>query len=296
MLERTGSDWWLAMIQFENEVYFDDSGTDAQSPIAVAACYVARKAQWDEFVRNYDDLRMLHGFDEFKMSEFVAKPEAGHKPFCDWDNGKKELVYRKIAGTINLRVRHGFAIAVPKKAFDKYTTPEFRANHAADHYVWAVHNVLAAISFWRERYGETTPMQYVFDNGSLAQQQLYNHWNVNAHMYPHREKKYGIVKDGVMFQDSKAFKPLQAADILAWQAQNHMRRTYAVGKNTDTDPHPGFKLLIEGRPMELGYYTEEKMESSIQDMNTIKNQTGKWPWEHEVLAGGPTLFSPDPRA
>ena len=38
MLARTGLPWWLAM--FEIELYFDDSGTDGGTPVAVAACYV----------------------------------------------------------------------------------------------------------------------------------------------------------------------------------------------------------------------------------------------------------------
>ena len=52
MLARTGLPWWLAM--FEIELYFDDSGTDGNTPVAVAACYVSTKKQWDEFVRNWD--------------------------------------------------------------------------------------------------------------------------------------------------------------------------------------------------------------------------------------------------
>src|SRR5262249_20109220 len=51
------------------------------------------------------------GFDMFHMAEFVAKPEMGHKPFCDWDNTKRTRVYRRLASIINCRVRKGFAIA-----------------------------------------------------------------------------------------------------------------------------------------------------------------------------------------
>src|ERR1700722_7871955 len=100
---------------FEFEVYFDDSGTDGVTPVAVAACYVASKTQWTEFARNWDEVRAKEGFDAFHMAEFVANPDAGHKPFCEWDNPKKERVYGKLASIINTRVRKGFAIAVPKK-------------------------------------------------------------------------------------------------------------------------------------------------------------------------------------
>jgi hypothetical protein len=55
MLARTGLEWWLYMFTFET--YWDDSGTNKESPIAVAACYVATKTQWDEFVKDWDAAR-----------------------------------------------------------------------------------------------------------------------------------------------------------------------------------------------------------------------------------------------
>jgi hypothetical protein len=52
MLNRTGSDWYLSMLELE--VYFDDSGTDANSSVAVASCYVSTKDQWDAFNRKLE--------------------------------------------------------------------------------------------------------------------------------------------------------------------------------------------------------------------------------------------------
>lgn len=110
MLERTGMKWWIAVL----EAYFDDSGTDGNSPIAVAACYVSSQEQWTEFTRNWTDVARAEGFTEFHMAQFVAKPEAGHEPFCRWDNEKKNRVYRKLSSIINVRMQKGFAIAIPK--------------------------------------------------------------------------------------------------------------------------------------------------------------------------------------
>jgi len=92
MLQRGGFDGWIWM--FNIEVYFDDSGTHAESPIAVAACYAATKTQWDEFVRNWDDARREEGFDVFHMADFAAKPERGIKPFCDWSPEKRHRKWR----------------------------------------------------------------------------------------------------------------------------------------------------------------------------------------------------------
>jgi len=287
MLERTHMDWWLAM--FDIEVYFDDSGTDAGTPVAVAACYVATKGQWDEFVREWDIAREREGFDVFHMAEFVAKPEMGHKPFCDWDTTKKTRVYNWLATIINTRVRKGFAHAVPKQPFDEHVFPEFRG-YAQNHYVWAVKFMIGLLEEWRRKYNVTSPMQYVFDRGSLGQEQLHQLWQ-EMERQPDAEQRYGIVPDGVMFQNKAVFKPLQAADILAWQAQNHMRRTIMVGHNVNDRRylHPGFELLRRDRPLDLCFHTPEQMRSVFEKAKAFHSKAGIWPWEQSgPIAGRPS--------
>jgi hypothetical protein len=286
MLERTRIDWDLAM--FELEVYFDDSGTDRGTPVAVAACYVASKVQWDEFVKNWDKAREEEGFDVFHMAEFVAKPQMGHKPFCDWDNKKKERVYRRLASTINCRVRKGFALAVPKKPFDEYAFPEFKEQYAADHYTWAAKSVIGLLEEWRQQYKVSSPMQYVFDRGSLGQKQIEQIWN-DYSSHPTARSKYGIVPGGVMFQDKSMFKPLQAADILAWQMQNHMRRTVMVGKSINDREHPGFRQLQENHPMNLGFYSTKQLRNVFDTARMFHQEHGRWPWGFGAPIAGKTI-------
>jgi Protein of unknown function (DUF3800) len=268
---------------FELEVYFDDSGTDAGTPVAVAACYVAEKTQWDEFVRNWDEVRLEEGFDMFHMAEFVAKPEMGHKPFCDWDNAKKTRVYRRLASIINCRVRKGFAIAIPKQPFDEYAIDEFKKHYAENHYVWAAKTVMGLIENWRKQFSITAPMQYVFESGSLGQPQIERVWK-ECLLHEGLDKKHGIVPNGVLFQDKRHFKPLQAADILAWQMQNHLRRTVMIGRdaNDKKNAHQGFLLLRENRPMDLGFYSREQTRKSFERTKAFHDEKGVWPWEPEA--------------
>jgi hypothetical protein len=291
MLARANVPWWMAMFEFE--VYFDDSGTDGVTPVAVAACYVSSKNQWDEFVRNWDEVRDTEGFDVFHMAEFVAKPDAGHKPFCDWDNPKKDRVYGKLASIINTRVRKGFAISVPKKPFDQHAFPEFKEQYAADHYTWAVKSAIGLVENWRKKFKITAPMQYVFDQGSLGERQIKAVWEECEQRESAREK-YGIVPNGVMFQDKAFFKPLQAADILAWQVQNNMRRTVMIGRDPDDRSliHPGFKLLRQNRPMDLAFYSTDQLKRVFDAAKTLKEVTGKWPWEQDPISARVEITEP----
>jgi hypothetical protein len=194
-----------------------------------------------------------------------------------------------LASIINTRVRKGFALAIPKNAFDEHAFDEFKHGYAQNHYVWAAKCVIGLLEQWRTKYKVTVPMQYVFDSGSLGEKQLHEVWRQTKEQ-PDAEDRYGIVPDGVMFQSSLAFKPLQAADILAWQAQNHMRRTIAVGRDVNDlrYVHPGFMLLRKNRPLDLGFYSAQQMRNVFETAKKHHEGTGKWPWEHRPIAGRPT--------
>ena len=125
-------------------------------------------------------------------------------------------------------------------------------------------------------------MQYVFESGSLGQKQLENVWR-ECLLHKDSEKRYGIVPSGVMFQDKRYFKPLQAADILAWQMQNNMRRTVMIGRDSNDRRlvHPGFRMLRKGRPMELAFYSREQVKRAFDNTKAYHDQKGIWPWEPE---------------
>lgn len=282
MLDRTGLDWALAMFEFE--LYCDDSGTDGNSVIAAAACYVSSKRQWDEFIRNWDQVAKDEGFPYFHMTNFMAKAEAGHKPYCDWDNTKKSRVYGKLASIINTRARQGFGIAIPKAAFDAAAPKHFRDHYARDHYTYAVMCCLGMVADWRAKYKIVPPIQYVFDQGS-PQDQISAVWKLIADD-PHYAQKFGLAPHGCGFQDKKVFKPLQAADILAWQMRNHVTRLLdkykllsSVSSADEVNMCPnGFKLLRNGRPMRLGFYSEDQMRKVFTDAEEYEKQNGKPPY------------------
>src|SRR5947209_1859486 len=96
------------------EVYFDDSGTDTQSPLAIAACYISTNRGWDEFIEQWDNVRYGEGFDVFHMADFAAYHDKTKKPFCDWNWDKRQRVYKRLATIINDNKRIGIAVAVPK--------------------------------------------------------------------------------------------------------------------------------------------------------------------------------------
>jgi hypothetical protein len=259
----------IAMFQ----AYFDDSGTNADSEIAVAACYISTNRGWDEFTAEWDEARWQEGFEAFHMAEFVAPREHNHQPFCKWDDTKKDHVYGRLAKIINDNKRIGIASAVPKRAYD--SVPErIRNYHGREHYTFAVRMCLLRIAAWRESSGISLPMQYVFDwEMGRKRKEIENIWN---NMHESWEKRFGIEPEGYSFQRRHQFKPLQSADILAWQMNNHMRKIFPVGHDSLDVLHPGFQVLREDQEMDLGFFTEEQIKLWVRKIDEDESTGGPY--------------------
>jgi hypothetical protein len=278
MLKRTGVDWWLAM--FDMEIYWDDSGTHDSSPIAVAACYVADSSQWTHFARNWDDARKEEGFDWFHMKDFMAKPEKQKDPFCNWDRTKKNHVYSRLASIINTRTRMGFGFGVPVPAFDKYAPEHFKREICPDAFTFAVSCTMSLVSDWYSAYGQGKAIQYVFEDrpGMGKVKQI---WDLLKEA-PVISESLGAkpnAPDGFSFQNPRYFKPLQAADMLAWNLNSHLRDVILKGL-PDRDPYvrPYFLQLRNDRPMRLGFLTEEQMKASFETLDETERETGLRPY------------------
>jgi hypothetical protein len=262
------------------EVYWDDSGTDTQSPLAIAACYISTKRGWDSFVEAFDAIRWSEGFDVFHMADFAAYHDKTKKPFCDWNYVKRNRVFRKIAEAINDNKRIGMGLAIPKSAFDKIVphTPEWLSwRFGKYHYTFAVRSLMGRIKQWRLKYGITLPMQYFFDNENRpdAREEIDMMWR-DVEKRSDWAQWYGIEReDGHSFQSRSIFKPLQAADILAWQMNSHMRNVILAGKHDEDDCHPNFRILRADQEIELGWVNEEQLQALVEKEIAYREQHGK---------------------
>jgi hypothetical protein len=278
MLDRTGIDWWLAM--FDIEIYWDDSGTHDSSPIAIAACYVANTTQWKEFVRNWDDAREEEGFDCFHMADFMAKPEKNKKPFCDWDKSKRNHVYSLLAAIINTRVRMGFGFGVPVPAFNTYAPEHFKREMCPDAFTFAVQCTMSLITDWYAKFGQGKAIQYIFEDrpGMSKVKQLFDVLKENRLMSAALGARTDTA-DGFSYQNKKYFKPLQAADMLAWNLNAHLRDVILKGK-PDRDPYirPYFAKLRDHRPLKLGFLTEEQVKLSFETIALTEQEMGVRPY------------------
>jgi hypothetical protein len=210
----------------------------------------------------------------------MAKPENGKKPFCDWDKRKKNQVYSRLASIINTRVRMGFGFGVHAQAFDKYAPEHLKKEICPDAFTFAVQCAMSLVTDWYSKYGQGKGIQYVFDDrpGMGKVRQLFDVLKENKIL----SEGLGVRPDmaeGFSYQNSKYFKPLQAADMLAWNFHAHLRDVILKGF-PDTSPYirPYFAKLRDDRAMRLGFLTEEQVKVSFETLDSTEQEVGVRPY------------------
>jgi hypothetical protein len=269
MLERTGVDWLVAMY----ETYLDDSGTNAQSEIAIAACYVSTESGWRQFVKEWDVVRYEEGFDAFHMAEFVAPRDQGHKPWCDWDNPKKDRVFQRLAKIINDNKRTGIGVALPKSIYND-VPQRIRDHYGNEHYTFAVRMCLLQIYMWREQSCNSLPMQYIFDWETPGTPKRIEISRLMETVHEKLRPMFGLDTGGFSFQHKEVFKPLQAADILAWEMNAYIPKIYPDGESDFDKVHPNFRLLRENQDLNLGFYNSKNMQAWLDMVLEFETKHG----------------------
>jgi hypothetical protein len=194
-------------------IHIDDSGTHAESPVAVAAGWIAPVPQWKKFIRQWRGMKKKHGFEVFHMVDAMASSQSSE--FRGWGENKKTNVLRDLCPLIDARISRGFAIWVIKRDYDELVTGDLRIQLGKSHYTWAVCNLIGWIELWRERENIREPIEYIFDRMSKGRGEIDQVFR-SAEERGNELHKYGIYKGCHSFRDKAEVLPLQAADMIAW--------------------------------------------------------------------------------
>jgi len=256
-------------------LYCDDSGTHAQSPIAVAACFVAPVLQWEHFVRDWKAANAAENFGVFHMADFVGKYEQFANP--EWrDQQKRDRTLRRLVNIINTRRQYGFAAAVEKIALDEEMPRHFMEGYqlGKNHYTFAMRMCLGKVLKWRRKYGHTEPIQYIFDEMSKGKGEINAVFERVLSEGADQAQAFGINKGGWSFQSKSAVLPLQAADILAWESYNYMQKVYLPEIK---QPIRKSFLALTDRAFENAYHRRETLKALVRDLQAkyeLRNAAG----------------------
>lgn len=239
-------------------VYFDDSGTHKESEYAVAACFVSDVKRWLKLDNVWREVLSDAGIldDGFHMAEFVAR----EKPFVGWSESKRKSVIVSLVDSINSNALGGFVSVVVKSDYDALVTGKLREKLGRFHYTFAVQSCLAYLEVWRRQWYMDQPMDYEFDTVNEGKHEIID-------LFDDIGKRkiatsFGIEPHGYGFRSSKRVFPLQAADILAWEGNKHMRDSQMGGKVSRLS----FKSMVDKIGISGRFFDSEHLTMMVTDL------------------------------
>jgi hypothetical protein len=248
------------------KAYFDDSGTDLKSAVAVAACYISDVRRWDLFEAEWKSVLSDAGISEcgFHMADFVARKP----PFDAWEEAKRDYVLKSLVSAIGLHALDGMVTAVIKSDYDRFVTGKLREKLGEYHYTFAVQSCLDFVEKWRG-LNSKEPIQFIFDQMGKGRGEIND---LFGSLIEHKiAERFGVEPCGWSFQNRRFVVQLQAPDILAWEANKYMKEN----QFTDKEARKSFESLMKQVQTETRFFDSTTLPDFVADA-TAKYEATNW--------------------
>jgi hypothetical protein len=198
------------------EAYFDESGTHANSPVMCVAGYLFTEEQALHLDREWAETLTEFGLSCFHMADCAH----GVKEFSNLDGKKRTELVIRLVGIIKRRMEIGIAVSISETDFGRIDAPNWERGGP---YALAALQVLAAVVSWADKYSYTGKISYFFEAGHKHQSLTNNAINLLRERDQKRGANY-LRYHSHTFAGKTDLRPLQAADLLAYEWQKELRR------------------------------------------------------------------------
>jgi hypothetical protein len=194
--------------------FFDESGThDASNTISVAG-YLSTPDRWCDFNREWKAALDEYGLEFFHMTDFVAHREI----YEHWSETERGERIARLIGIINRNVVASVGFALPLR--DYYSTFSKSAKrYSGGPYGLAATSCFMDASRAIEPTGSDAKIAYIFEGGVKGKGQVMKAFD-RSYEDAEVRKKHRLLSLG--YKDKRDFRPLQAADILAYELYRHL--------------------------------------------------------------------------
>lgn len=299
----------FAMIVVEpNTVYLDDSGTDPQSRVVVAAFCVSTLGKWRKFDAAWRAASAEYGFQHFHMTEFAGcrknewcrdcrkgkTTEADH-PWREWSNTKRNKTLRELVRIICKYTEYGKAIALTKEEVQKYiinspirrTVPEIVGERE---FTFAVQVCGGELALYRKQQATFPPLKFVFDICPQYQKDEI----AKVFLRPNRgspqlmdgvEQWFDVDTNGVSYESRKQTLPLLSADMLAWVTAK-LSAFMLFNRGWGTQQSFVARKFLNTNKLHIGYSTEDHLiEWNARVGKFLADQLGDLNEKEEIRSG-----------
>jgi len=180
------------------------------------AGFASSAERWDEFDSEWRKRLGEDGLDHFHMHAFTQCIHGAAGPFDDtWINkeGRRQRLLADLLGIIQAHAWQKFAGILPVNSFRMFSD-ETKKDFVPTMIATAGRLIWADVEVWRKREKFRNQSRIVFENGDTEKGSLIAALQDLTGTVPSFEPKKDDPERGIA-----AFTPLQAADILAYEAQ-----------------------------------------------------------------------------
>jgi hypothetical protein len=214
LLPRGGFMVSLTEIHDHAEVYVDESGSHDGAPILCVAGYVFEKQAAIDFDSAWQGNLKDAGLDYFRMSACAG----GGEPFEDKTMPERIAIETQLIGLTKQTTASGFAVTLNEAEYDAIIPKNDQLGSA---YSYCLRMCLVAVRKWGDRSNFHGDIAYFFESGHRSQAEANAIMN-RIFKDPEHRARYRYA--GHAFVDKNKARPLQAADLLAWQWRIDVQR------------------------------------------------------------------------
>jgi len=193
-------------------VYLDESGTHDGSPAVTVGAYTGRPKTWKSFTREWKvakrPIEVFHATD----------CEALQGEFKGWTAERRNEYVANLLPVIARHEIHGNAIGINVGDYETAARGRFPIKQTFNSaYSVCVQVVVDNIMWQMERTGMNDAIAFIHEDNDYREQAL------GAFEYVKRRRTTHASKMTLTFASKEAAMPLQAADILAYEANKRLR-------------------------------------------------------------------------
>jgi hypothetical protein len=240
-------------------LFGDESGnhTNEEFPFMALAGYFAPTFTWKLFKAEWAKALEDFGLPAFHMYDYLRRKE---KPYCDWSDARYEKCIERFIETINAFNPYGFAVQVPRDAFNATISRSVKKRIVHDPYILlfdtAITMVLTRMYF--QPRDEQLTMYFHQTSFESKARKVYERRRRND------PNNFRLSKD--LFFVSDDFLPIQAADLLASLARNYARGRASGGLPITPKIEELLKRLNRPKMIQWRLITKEKLQETNKSL------------------------------
>ena len=216
---------------------FDDAGTDDKSEVVTCAGYIAWQKRWNGLDRLWRQTLRSFDVSAFSMKEFAHFDG----DFKGWPESKRRAFLNQLLSAITRHVDHGFIVSVYRSDYERHVSPMVR-NRVGSAFSFCAQVCMGLLEFNEMNVEERWPhhrVHFLFESGTAKGYQVQRAFDES---YTSKSSLHHLRK---MAYGSKAALPLQAADLIAYEANKHLRDWLNPPKGTFSPRYPFVTLIRE---------------------------------------------------